>query len=87
MNWNGTKLRGLNWHGQNLKDWIELWLNLKSIICNLAKKKNVVHIELLNKIYKLHQSSIIYLEIWFVLKKKNVKDSLYDHTQIIWLLF
>ena len=36
-------------------------------------KKNAVHIELLNKIYKLHQSSIIYLETWFVLKKKKCK--------------
>ena len=30
------KVRGLNWHGQNLKDWIELWPNLKGVICNLA---------------------------------------------------
>ena len=36
MNLNKLKLRGLNWHGQNLEDWIELWPNLKGVICNLA---------------------------------------------------
>jgi hypothetical protein len=59
-------------------------------ISAFVKKKCCSYsIELLNKIYKLHQSSIIYLKTWFVFKKKkkNVKDSLCDHTQIIWLLF
>ena len=36
-NWTLTKLRGLNWNSQNLEDWIELWLNLEGLICNLAK--------------------------------------------------
>jgi hypothetical protein len=36
VNWNGMKLRGLNWNGQNLEDSIELWPNLKGIMCNLA---------------------------------------------------
>ncbi len=36
LNWNEMKLRGLNWHGQNLKDWIELWPNLEGVNCNLA---------------------------------------------------
>ena len=40
MNWNKTKLRELNWNGQNLEDWIEIWPNLEGVICNLAKKKN-----------------------------------------------
>ena len=31
------KLRGLNWNGQNLEDWIELWPDLEGVICNLAK--------------------------------------------------
>ena len=39
LHWNQTKLRGLNWNGQNLKDWIELWPNLKGVIWNLAIKK------------------------------------------------
>ena len=30
------KLRGLNWNGQNLEDWIELWPNIEGVICNLA---------------------------------------------------
>ncbi len=36
LNWNGLKLRELNWNGQNLENSIELWLNLKGVICNLA---------------------------------------------------
>ena len=35
-NWIKTKLRGLNWNGQNLEDWIELWSNIEGVICNLA---------------------------------------------------
>ena len=31
-----TKLRGLNWNGQNLENWIELQPNLEGVICNLA---------------------------------------------------
>jgi hypothetical protein len=38
VNWNGMKLRGLNWNGQNLKDSIELWPKLKGVMCNLAYK-------------------------------------------------
>ena len=36
VNWNGMKLRELNWNGQNLEDSIELWPNLKGVMCNLA---------------------------------------------------
>ena len=36
LNWINIKVRGLNWNGQNLKDWSELWPNLKGVICNLA---------------------------------------------------
>ena len=38
LNWNEMKLRRLNWHSQNLEDWIELWPNLEDVNCNLAKK-------------------------------------------------
>ena len=30
------KVRGLNWNGQNLEDWIELWPYLEGVTCNLA---------------------------------------------------
>ena len=33
------KLRGLNWNGQNLEDWTELWPNIEGAMCNLAKRK------------------------------------------------
>ena len=36
INWNGMKLKGLNWNGQNLEYWIELWPNIKGVMCNLA---------------------------------------------------
>ena len=36
VNWNGMKLRKLNWNDQNLEDWIELWPKIKGEICNLA---------------------------------------------------
>ena len=36
MNWIKLKVRGLNWNGQNLEDWIELWPNLEGVTCNLA---------------------------------------------------
>ena len=38
VNWIKLKDRGLNWNGQNLEDWIELWPNLEGVTCNLAKK-------------------------------------------------
>ena len=36
INWNRLKLKGLNWNGQNLKDWIKLWPNTKGVMCNLV---------------------------------------------------
>ena len=36
-----TKFRGLNWNGQSLEDWIELWSNLEGVIYNLTNKKNL----------------------------------------------
>ena len=36
QNWNIIKFRALNWNCQNLENWIELWPNLKYVICNLA---------------------------------------------------
>ena len=35
VNWNKTKVGGLNWNIQNLEDWIEIWLSLEGVICNL----------------------------------------------------
>ncbi len=35
-NWTLTKLRRLNWNDQSLEYFIELWLNLEGVICNLT---------------------------------------------------
>ncbi len=50
FNWIKIKVRGLNWNGKKLEDWIELWLKLKGVNYNLAQKKRI---RAMNKAYFL----------------------------------
>ncbi len=40
MNWIKLNVRVLNWNGQNLKDWNQLWSNLEGVTYNLTKINN-----------------------------------------------
>ena len=73
-NWIKTKLRRLNWNGQNLEDWIELWSNIEGVICNLAYIffKLWLHKQLQNNIPVMSETMSLCL---FHVKKRNGKWS------------